>query len=780
MSNNYYTHGTFPATSAPGASATMRSELDLITAGFDLLPTLTANNSKAVIVNSGGSALTVTTGTLALAGNFATVGAYAITLTVTGTTGVTLPLTGTLATLAGAETFTNKTLTAPVINGVVTTTGLTLPAYTLAGTIAGGGNQLNNIIIGTTTPLAGSFTTLAVSGVATFTSQPICSSLTALLPIFTDASKGLVSNAMTGTGNVVMSASPTLTGTIGAASETLSGTLAVTGVATFTAQPICSSLTASLPTFTDASKGLVSNAMTGTGDVVMSASPTLTGTIAGANQTLSGTLAVTGHPTLEGVTATGATGTGNLVYSASPTLTGTATVAAMTLTSGTIATTPSASTDIANKNYVDTVAQGLDPKASCLAASTVNLTLSGTQTVDGVALVAADRILVKNQTATAENGLYLVASGSWTRTTDMDNWSEVPSSFVFIETGTTNYDTGWVCTADAGGTIGTTSMPWAQFSGAGTYTAGTGLTLTGSAFSITNTAVTAAAYGAAATVPTFTVDARGQLTAAADVAIAIAASAITSGTLGVALGGTGASTMTANYALLGNGTSALQMIAPSTSGNLLTSNGTTWASTAPAGVTSFTAGTTGLTPSTTTTGAVTLAGTLAVANGGTASTTAAAAKIALEVITAATGAEVIPAGTTAQRDASPAAGYMRFNTTTTSFEGYSGAAWAAIGGGSALSNDTATTSDIYPLFAAATSGTPTTIYTSNAKLLYKPSTGEFKATAPVALNGLVMNATAVATSYTIETGYNAHSVGPVTIGGGVVITISSGQRWLVS
>jgi len=223
------------------------------------------------------------------------------------------------------------------------------------------------------------------------------------------------------------------------------------------------------------------------------------------------------------------------------------------------------------------------------------------------------------------------------------------------------------------------------------------------------------------------------------------------------------------------------MIAPSTAGNLLTSDGTTWASTAPAasGVTSFTAGTTGLTPATPTTGAVTLAGTLAVANGGTASTTAAAAKIALEVISAATGAEIIPAGTTAQRDASPAAGYMRFNTTTTSFEGYSGAAWAAIGGGSALSNDTSTATDIYPIFAAATSGTPTTVYTSNAKLLYRPSTGELKATVPVALNGLVVNATAIATSYTIGTGYNASSVGPVTIGGGVVITISSGQRWLV-
>ena len=177
--------------------------------------------------------------------------------------------------------------------------------------------------------------------------------------------------------------------------------------------------------------------------------------------------------------------------------------------------------------------------------------------------------------------------------------------------------------------------------------------------------------------------------------------------------------------------------------------------------------------------AASIATPIPVASGGTASTTAAAAKIALAVISAATGSEIIPSGTTAQRDASPAAGYMRFNTTTTSFEGYSGAAWAAIGGGSALSNDTSTATDIYPIFAAATSGTPTTVYTSNAKLLYKPSTGEFKATAPVALNGLVMNATAIATSYTIETGYNASSVGPVTIGGGVVITISSGQRWLV-
>ena len=132
--------------------------------------------------------------------------------------------------------------------------------------------------------------TLAVTGVATLTAQPVLSSLTASRAVFTDGSKGLVSNAITGTGNVVMSASPTLTGTIGGENATLSGTLAVTGVATLTAQPIVSSLTASRAVFSDGSKGLVSNAITGTGNVVMSASPTLTGTINAEALTTSSTV----------------------------------------------------------------------------------------------------------------------------------------------------------------------------------------------------------------------------------------------------------------------------------------------------------------------------------------------------------------------------------------------------------------------------------------------------------------------------------------------------------
>jgi hypothetical protein len=96
-----------------------------------------------------------------------------------------------------------------------------------------------------------------------------------------------------------------------------------------------------------------------------------------------------------------------------------------------------------------------------------------------------------------------------------------------------------------------------------------------------------------------------------------------------------------------------------------------------------------------------------------------------------------------------------------------------------LSNDTATASYIYPVFATGTTGVIANLYTSNAKLLYKPSTGELAVTAPIAANGLVLNANTVATSYTIAAGYNASSVGPITVSGGVVVTITSGQRWVV-
>lgn len=142
-----------------------------------------------------------------------------------------------------------------------------------------------------------------------------------------------------------------------------------------------------------------------------------------------------------------------------------------------------------------------------------------------------------------------------------------------------------------------------------------------------------------------------------------------------------------------------------------------------------------------------------------------------------TGAVQLSSGTTGQRPTG-AAGKLRFNTTTAEFEGYNGAAWASVGG-AALSNDTTTATDEYPLFASATSGTASTLYTSNAQYLFKPSTGELKVKAPVAANGLLINADSVTSDYTVATGTNALSVGPITVASGVSVTVASGQRWLV-
>lgn len=179
--------------------------------------------------------------------------------------------------------------------------------------------------------------------------------------------------------------------------------------------------------------------------------------------------------------------------------------------------------DAATKSYVDSTAQGLDTKASCVVATTANIaTLSGLLTVDGVVLVAGDRVLVKNQTTQSANGIYVASATAWARSADMDAWAEFPSAYTFIEQGATQADTGWVCTVNQGGTLGTTNVTWAQFSGAGTYTAGTGLNLTGTVFSIANTAVTAGSYGAASQTLSATVNAQGQLTALSAQAIAIA------------------------------------------------------------------------------------------------------------------------------------------------------------------------------------------------------------------------------------------------------------------
>jgi hypothetical protein len=145
-----------------------------------------------------------------------------------------------------------------------------------------------------------------------------------------------------------------------------------------------------------------------------------------------------------------------------------------------------------------------------------------------------------------------------------------------------------------------------------------------------------------------------------------------------------------------------------------------------------------------------------------------------------TGALTIPVGTTGQQPTG-ANGKIRYNSTLSQYEGYNSASatWALLGG-AVVSNDTSTASNVYPIFAAATSGNISTVYTSNAKLLYKPSTGEFQASTPVASNGIMVNSLTVATSYTIAAGFSGASAGPITIASGQSVTVAGGSRWVIS
>lgn len=155
------------------------------------------------------------------------------------------------------------------------------------------------------------------------------------------------------------------------------------------------------------------------------------------------------------------TGTGSSVFNTNAVMSGTFT----------LGQDPASAFEAATKQYVDNVAAGLDIKPSARLATTANITLSAPQIIDGMSAIAGDRVVVKNQATPSQNGIYVVAAGAWTRATDMDTWAEVPGANVWVEEGTANADTAWVCTSNAGGTIGTTAITWTQFGGSGAYQA---------------------------------------------------------------------------------------------------------------------------------------------------------------------------------------------------------------------------------------------------------------------------------------------------------------------
>jgi hypothetical protein len=257
---------------------------------------------------------------------------------------------------------------------------------------------------------------------------------------------------------------------------------------------------------------------------------------------------------------------GNIVLD--PNGTGTVDVNTSRITS---VTDPTGAQDAATKSYVDAVKTGLDVKDSVRVATTANITISTAlnngDTLDGVTLATNDRVLVKNQSTGSQNGIYIVKA-SPSRATDFDADAEVTAgSFTFVEEGTTNADSGWVLTTDDDITVGTTAMAFAQFSGAGQITAGTGLTKSGNTLNAIGTANKITVSGDAITIATTYVGQTSLTTLGT-----IATGTWQSTDIDVAYGGTGVSTLTSNGILYGNGTGAVQVTAAGTDGYFLYSN----------------------------------------------------------------------------------------------------------------------------------------------------------------------------------------------------------------
>jgi hypothetical protein len=298
----------------------------------------------------------------------------------------------------------------------------------------------------------------------------------------------------------------------------LTSTLAVTGATTM------------------ASTLVVTGAVTATGGVVgnVTGNVTSAGTSNFAEVVISGSLDMTAG---SAATITGLSNPTNASDAANKGYVDTQDALKLSLTGGTMTgaiamsntkitglATPTADQDAATKAYVDSVAQGLDAKASCRASTTANITLSGAQTIDGVAVIAGDRVLVQNQTSAAQNGIYVAAAGAWARSSDASTWDSLVSAFTFIESGTVNGNNGYICTIAPGGTLGTTPVTWAQFSGAGQITAGTGMSKTGNTLNVNTASSARIVVGAdeidlattgvtASTYKSVTVDAFGRVTA---------------------------------------------------------------------------------------------------------------------------------------------------------------------------------------------------------------------------------------------------------------------------
>lgn len=333
-----------------------------------------------------------------------------------------------------------------------------------------------------------------------------------------------------------------------------------------------------------------------------------------------------GAPTWQTVSATVTTdqiiqGNGSGAFTANgATFIGSGSYSGVTL-SGTVTN----STDAVTKAYADSLVAGLSWKQAVTASTTAPIVIAAPVSAlfDGVTVTSGERVLVKNQATQTENGIYIFNGtlSPMTRTTDTNTGAELQGAAVFVEQGTTLNNTAWIQTTDPV-TLGTSNIVWAQFSGQGTYLAGSGLTLSGNTFSANTDASTTYVNGSnqVAVLSSGVLEqvllSQGTGNTASWGALPLNNSNAVTGTLAIGNGGTGLNTTpTDGQLLIGNGTSYSLTSLTAGSGISVT-NGSGTITISNTGVLSFSTGTTGLSVNAAT-GDLTLSGTLVVANGGT-------------------------------------------------------------------------------------------------------------------------------------------------------------------